>query len=283
MFRKTLAFMTAFAAAACMFVSCGDKNNDTGESLTKCETLSGKYQVCDIDGFSGNDSCLEFRTDGSFTMTHSSDDNCVRYTGSYKLSGDDITLSYRKFTKPGELKEAYSVFSDADEKQLTGFIEAANRSVDDEAEKYRISGETVCTEDGHGERKKLYSHIAEQICVFSLGSGLKGKDGRYSFCSSDSSISDISIPDGYQEEISRDINNINRFDKYTQEEGFTDGFDLSRHEWLVAVSGKNIVAFGIGKDFDSNVCSIIITDGADGDEKPETLRELYEFYTRRNK
>ena len=45
MFKKTLAFMTAFAAAACMFVSCGDSKKEKSEIDTE-----ERYELCNKNG-----------------------------------------------------------------------------------------------------------------------------------------------------------------------------------------------------------------------------------------
>ena len=68
MFKKTLAFMTAFAAAACMFVSCGKPK------------LEGKYELCTKDGM-GLDVTLSFKDEGRMKIN---DERCK-----YELIDDD--------------------------------------------------------------------------------------------------------------------------------------------------------------------------------------------------
>lgn len=73
MFRKTLAFMTAFAAAACMFVSCGKPK------------LEGKYELCTKEGIE-LDIALSFKDEGRMKIN---DERC-RYE---VIDSDTIEIS----------------------------------------------------------------------------------------------------------------------------------------------------------------------------------------------
>ncbi|MBR6243797.1 MAG: hypothetical protein IKQ90_09925 [Ruminococcus sp.] len=300
MFRKTLAFMTAFAAAACMFVSCGDKKADTsGSKSGKTKNIPGKYQVCDIDGFSLKSSdegnYLEFDRDGKFALTYYKKDDYVKYRGTYKASGDKIELSFRKFQTTDEVKKANSLLADTDDEEyLNDAVSRQNEIIDREPTEYIFSGENTVTiaDDQHHARKELYSYIADELLYSAGRMGIGSEYNVYCFYSSDKSLNTADCSTFFESELNDVVNSKTFLDNYTEEKGLTEDFDLTQHEWLVVTDNDMVVAFGIGEDFDSDVCGIsnmwyFENDSpefvSDDSEKPETLRELYEYYTERNK
>ena len=295
--RKT--FLASALVMLCFF-SCGDKKADTSDSKSgKTKNISGKYQVCDIDGFTGNSARFGFNDDGTFSLTYYSDlDSELVYNGKYKLSGDEVSLDFKKFETADEYRKASSLIREMDltDEQVMNAVKMANMTLDKEPVSYIFSGDDgkniTRSESQHYYRKAVFTQAAEDMFREADSLDIKAKGDGYGYLSSDESrCENISVPDifsfeDFEESMSKTIFG-NEFERYTQEKGFTDGFDLSEYEWLAVLHDEDVVAFGIGTEFDSEICGIskmwyIDGDGGgavfDEEDKPLTLEKMYEFY-----
>jgi len=152
-------------AAAVLLTGCGKKSSSSEKTLS----VEGNWTLCDSDGFTSNMTSMEFKDSSEMSMTLTSDDYSLNYTGTYKLDGEKINIEFDKIENIEDLKKTTTIYDKygLSDEELAETLNFVNENLTSESGEYYISNETEkhITKTGEERKQRInaYALVADDL------------------------------------------------------------------------------------------------------------------------